>query len=144
MSGKRAHEITDAGLDRAARLVVRAAARGDAEAAAVAASPFLYSRVRARVEERRRAQADEGWLTLLAVAWRALPVMAVVAAIASALLLWIGLAGVTGAANGRGFEALSDTRGAGVVSTVLSDNDQLSHDDVLQIVVNHDETEAHR
>jgi hypothetical protein len=143
MFEEKAHKINDERLDRAGRVVVRSAATGDAAAAAVAASPFLYARIAARIEEHRREQPDEGWLALVAVAWRAVPAMAVVAAIASALLLWVGLSGATSKANQTGFEALSDTRGTGVVSTVLSDN-QLSHDDVLQLVVNRDETESHR
>jgi hypothetical protein len=145
MFGKEAPEISDERLDRVGRLVVRSAASGaEEEVEAVAASPFLYTRIAARIEERRRGQADEGWLALLAIAWRAVPVMAIVAAIASALLLWVGVSGATSAANQQGFEALSDTRGTGVVSTVLSDNNQLSHDDLLQIVVNRDETESHK
>ncbi|MDT7603372.1 MAG: hypothetical protein QOF61_1369 [Acidobacteriota bacterium] len=145
MFGKEAHKISDERLDRMGRLVVRSAASSaEEEADAVAASPFLYTRIAARIEERRRKRQDEGWLTLLAVAWRAVPVMAIVAAIASALLLWVGVSGATSATNQLGFEALSDTRGTGVVSTVLSDNSQLSHDDVLQIVVNRDETESHK
>jgi hypothetical protein len=144
MFGNNRYEISDEKLDLAARAVVRSAARGDDVAESVAASPFLYTRIAARIEERRRAQTDDGWLALFAVAWRAVPVMAVVAAIASALLLWVGVSGATSATNQPGFEALSDTRGTGVVSTVLSDSTQLSHDEMLQIVVYRDELESHK
>lgn len=144
MFGKNGREISDEKLDRLASSVVRSAVRGDAEAEAVASSPFLYTRIAARIEERRRAQGEDGWLAMLAVAWRAVPVMALVAAIASALLLWVGVSGATSATNQSGFEALSDTRGTGVVSTVLSDSTQLSHDEMLQIVVYRDELESHK
>ena len=143
MYGKNAREIPDEKLDRLASAVVRAAARGDDEAERVAASPFLYTRIAARIEE-RRAQGDEGWLAALAVAWRAVPAMALVAALASALLLWFGVSGATGAQSQSGFEAISDTRGTGVVSTVLSDNSSLSREEVLQIVVYRDELESHK
>ena len=137
MFGKKAHHLTDARLDPIARAAVRAAARGADDAAdAVASSPFLYARIAARIEERRRAQNDEGWLTLLAVAWRAVPVMAVVAMVAAALLFWIGISGASASSSSQmGYEALLDTRGSGLVTTVLVDRDQLSHDDVLDIVV---------
>ncbi|MCA1814955.1 MAG: hypothetical protein LC746_00850 [Acidobacteria bacterium] len=145
MFGKNAREIPEEKLDRLATEIVRAAAcRGDEEAESVASSPFLYTRVAARIEERRRAQGDEGWLAALAVAWRAVPAMALVAALASALLLWFGVSGATGAQSQSGFEAISDTRGTGVVSTVLSDTGSLSREEVLQIVVYRDELESHK
>ena len=137
MFGKRAPQnTTDELLDRAARLVVRAAAlAADEEAAAVSASPFLYSRVRARIEERRRAEADEGWLAALVVAWRAVPAMAVVAALAAVLTVWFGVFGVGVATPQFSDEALFDAR-PGVESVVLADGGaQLSHDEVLDIVV---------
>jgi hypothetical protein len=146
MFGKKAHEITDERLDRVARDAVRSAARGADDAAdAVASSPFLYTRIAARIEERRRAQGEEGWLTLLAVAWRAVPVMAVVAMVAAAMLFWIGISGASASSGQQmGYEALLDTRGSGLVTTVLVDRDQLSHDDVLDIVVAREVPEAHR
>ena len=145
MFGKNAQAIPDEKLDRLATAVVRAAARrGDEEAERVAASPFLYTRVAARIEERRRAQGEDGWLAALAVAWRAVPAMALVAALAAALLLWVGLSGATSASNQSGFEAISDTRGTGVVPDVLSDTGSLSREEVLQIVISRDETESHK
>jgi hypothetical protein len=145
MSGKNAREISDEKLDRLATEVVRAAAaRGDGQAGAVAASPFLYTRVAARIEERRRAQGEDGWRAALAVAWRAVPAMALVAALAAALLLWVGLSGATQSQSPAGFEAISDTRGTGVVTDVLSDTGSLSREEVLQIVISRDETESHK
>src|SRR5918911_928280 len=136
MSGKNAREIPDEKLDRLATAVVRAAAaRGEEEAERIASSPFLYTRVAARIEERRRAQGEDGWLAALAVAWRAVPAMALVAALAAALLLWVGLSGATQAQSPAGFEAISDTRGTGVVTDVLSDTGSLSREEVLQIVI---------
>ncbi|MFL6229823.1 MAG: hypothetical protein ACJ741_13710 [Pyrinomonadaceae bacterium] len=135
MFGKQAHDISDEKLDALARLVVRSAASADeGEAEAVAASPFLYARIRARVAERRE-QPDEGWRTLLAVAWRAVPAMAVVAALAFAILLWLGVSGVRTNAQFSD-EALVGAQGNGPVSVVLSEGDQLSRDDVFELVVN--------
>ena len=145
MFGKKAHEITDERLDRIARAALLSEARGANDAAdAVASSPFLYTRIAARIEERRRAQGEEGWLAMLAVAWRAVPVMAVVAMLAAALLFWIGISCASASQGQTGYDALSDTRGSGLVTTVLVERDQLSHDDVLDIVVAREVTEAHR
>lgn len=145
MLGKKSHAITDERLDAIARAALHSESRGANDAAdAVASSPFLYTRIAARIEERKRAQGEEGWLTLLAVAWRAVPVMAVVAMFAAALLFWIGISGASASSNQLGYEALSDTRGSGLVTTILAERDQLSHDDVLDIVVAREVTEAHR
>src|SRR5687767_10518291 len=78
-------------LERVAREVVRASAADDGEAPAVAESPFLYARVRARIEEeRRRREEGEGWLGLFGVVWRAVPAMALAAVAALALFLSSG------------------------------------------------------
>src|SRR5919205_1465541 len=93
-------------LERLAREVVRASAAAEDEAAAVADSPFLYARVRARIEEeRRRREEGEGWLGLLGVVWRAVPAMALVAVMALGLFLWSG-AGELAPGFGLGAEAL--------------------------------------
>jgi hypothetical protein len=135
MFEKNSPKLSDEQLDRVGRLIVRSAASGDAEADAVAASPFLYTRITARIEE-QRAQKDEGWRALLAVARRAVPAMAVVAAFALALMLWLGLAGAAGGTQLGDEAALVGARGNGPVSVVLTDGDQLSREDVFELVIN--------
>ena len=142
MFGKEVPKISDERLDAVARLVVRSAASGaEEEVEAVAASPFLYTRIAARIEERRREQTDDGWLALLAVAWRAVPVMAVVAAIAFTILLWIGVSGARANAQFSD-EALVGAQRNGPVSVVLSESGQLSRDEVFELVVNREVTGA--
>jgi hypothetical protein len=143
MFEKNSPKISDEQLDRVGRLIIRAgAASGDADADQTAASPFLYTRISARIEERQREQKDEGWRALLAVAWRAVPAMAVVAAFALALMLWFGLSGAGSSGNSPlGDEAaLVGARGNGPVSVVLTEGDQLSRDDVFELVVNREVT----
>jgi hypothetical protein len=135
MLGKKAHEISDDKLDLLARLVVRSAAPGAQGEAEAVAAPFLYTRIRARIEEQKREQPDEGWRTLLAVAWRAVPAMAIVAALALTIMLWIGVSGARTSAQFSD-EALVGAQGNGPVSVVLSEGDQLSRDDVFELVVN--------
>lgn len=62
------HQI-DEELDRLGRQVLRSASQAEREIEAVADSPFLFARVRARIaeEERRRNEAG-AWLTLPFVA----------------------------------------------------------------------------
>ena len=122
-------------LDRAGRLVLLAAARNDAEAEAAASSPFLYSRLRARIsqEERRREEAGN-WVSLVFVARRAIPAMALVAILAAILTVWSMQPASPGFGYGIEDEALTDTRDPGVEQTILTRN-ALSRDEVFTIVV---------
>ena len=143
MARNRLPRISDERLDAAGRAVVRSAAKVGAEAERAADAPFLYARVRARIEERRReAEAGASWLTLLQVARRAVPTMALVAALAAALLFWVASFGARqdGGRAGERFAFVGDDvvfgTDAGVESAVLADNGQLSHDEILNMVVN--------
>jgi hypothetical protein len=142
MARNRFPRISDERLDRAGRAVVRSAARGGAEAEEAANAPFLYARVRARIEGRRReAEAGASWLALLQVARRAVPTMAFVASVAAALLFWAASFGARqdGQLGAERFAFVSDEvvfgSDAGVESAVLADNVQLSHDEILNMVV---------
>jgi hypothetical protein len=121
--------------DRAGRLVLRAAARNDDEAEAAVSSPFLYTRVRARIaeEERRRAESLS-WVSLLFVARRAIPAMALVAILAAILTVWTMQPTTQLPGFGLEDEALMDTRDPGVEQTVLTRN-TLTRDEVFSIVV---------
>jgi len=130
----------DEHLDRAGKVVLRAAAADEQEIERAAESPFLFTRVRARIAAQLRENESGGWQSLPFIAWRAIPAMALVASIAGGLMLWSGQSANTpGAANAPiGFgmyeDALSDTNNPGVEQTVLSRN-SLSREDVLDIVI---------
>src|SRR5919205_3654738 len=123
-------------LERLAREVVRASAAAEDEAAAVADSPFLYARVRARIEEeRRRREEGEGWLGLFGVAWRAVPAMALVAVFALGLFLSSG-AGELTPGFGLGAEALLSERDEEFEQVVLADSRTPSNEDeVLSTII---------
>ena len=123
-------------LERFAREVVRASAAGEAEAQTVADSPFLYTRVRARIEEeRRRREEGEGWLALFGVAWRAVPAMALVAVMALALFLSSGAGDLT-PGFGLGAETLLSERDEDFEQVVLADSRTPSNEDeVLSTII---------
>ncbi|HEV8587907.1 MAG TPA: hypothetical protein VGQ72_03470 [Pyrinomonadaceae bacterium] len=133
-------------LDRAGKLVLRAAVADELEIEAASESPFLFTRVRARIAERQR-ENESGWQSLPLIAWRAIPAMALVATLAGGLTLWTARpANTENAANtpavgfGMYEDALTDTTDPGVEQTVLSRNN-LSHEDVLNIVIERGEVE---
>lgn len=146
MFKRQERQAEDERLDHVGRALLRAAA--DEEAAERAASaPFLYARVRARISA-EQAQAtgtgEESWLALLSISRRAVPALSGVAALALALTLW--LAGVGTATSAHvpmplSDEALAEARDAGVEQAVLIGSQNLSRDDVLDIVVARDEQE---
>jgi hypothetical protein len=132
-------------LERFGRAVVRAsAAANEAEAEAVAASPFLYARLRTRIaaEEERRA-GGETWLTLLGVFRRSVPAMALVALFAF-VLFWTSNLGTTTSPGVLSDEALMDSGYAGIESVVFAERRPLSSDDVLATILQEDEREVPR
>lgn len=141
MVGKKRTPELDERLDLMGREILRASAINETEAAA-AASPFLYTRIRARIEAERAQRAEgEGWLSMLKVAWRAVPAMALVAIMAVVLFLSAGSG--TRALDGTGYEALFDSRDAGFEQVVFADNQVASSDDeVLATILNEDDRGA--
>jgi hypothetical protein len=121
-------------LDRAGRLVLKAAALNDDEIDAAASSPYLYTRLRAGIAaEKSRREESGGLLPLLFVARRAVPAMALIA-VFSAILMVMSVQTSVPVGFGIEEEALSDTRDPGVEQTVFSRN-ALSREDVFDIVV---------
>ncbi|HYG12485.1 MAG TPA: hypothetical protein VD835_21300 [Pyrinomonadaceae bacterium] len=146
MIGNHKNGETGERLERFGQAVVRASAMSnEAEAEAVAASPFLYARLRTRIkaEEERRA-GGETWLTLLGVVWRSVPAMALVALFAF-VLFWTSNLGTTTLTPGvLSDEALMDARDAGIESVVFAERRPLSSDDVLATILQEDEREVSR
>ena len=136
MAGEKITNARTERLESVAREVVRASAAGEIEADAAAGSPFLYARIRARLEEeRRRREEGDGWLALFGVAWRAVPAMALVAVLALALFLSSG-ANELAAANAFGDEeALLGGGGGDIEQVVFNDAPTPSNDEVLSTII---------
>src|SRR5207244_12942769 len=81
-----ANRQTDEQLDRAGRLVLRSATGSEAETEAAATSPFVFTRMRAAIAEEERRRNETGWwASMFLVVRRAVPAMALVAALAGVL-----------------------------------------------------------
>ncbi|HEY0098889.1 MAG TPA: hypothetical protein VGB76_08035 [Pyrinomonadaceae bacterium] len=148
MIGKRKKDaVAVEELERLGRAVVRASAANEAEAEAAASSPFLYTRLRARIDaeqEARSAGGAETWRTLLGVVWRSVPAMALVALL-TFILFWTSNFGNTSLSPGvLSDEALLDARDAGIESVVFAERRPLSSDDVLATILQEDEREGSR
>ena len=122
-------------LDRAGKLILMAATASESEIEAAASSPFLFTRVRAGInEERRRREESSGWLSLIQVAWRAVPAMALVAILAAVLTLWSSQSVVVSTPQADD-EPLIGALDPGVEQTVLTSRNGLSRDEVFNIVL---------
>ena len=121
-------------LDRAGRLLLRAASASEEDAEAAVSSPFLFTRIRATITaEHRRREESGNWLSLILVARRAVPVMALVAILAAVLTFWSVQPGVSPAPLDE--EALFGPPDPGVEQTVLASRNSLSQDEIFNIVV---------
>lgn len=144
MIGNKRNRESDERLDAIGREILRASASNETEREDAAASPFLYARLRSRINaERERRAEGEGWLAMLGVAWRAVPAMAIVAIFAVALFLSASFgARPSGVINVD--DALLGASDAGVETVVFADNRPLSSDEVLATILNEDAQEASR
>jgi hypothetical protein len=98
-------------LDRIGREIVRASSANETEA--------------------------ENWLTMLAVIWRTVPAMALVAVFAFVLFLSAGT-GTRNQGSGNDYALLGETD-VGVEQVVFTDTQPLSSDDVLTTILDADE-----
>jgi hypothetical protein len=82
-------ELDDETLNRFSGELLRAFEAGEAEISNAAASPFLYRRIRVRIEaeERRLSQQRGAWLSLLAGVKHAIPALLAFAVVAVASLM---------------------------------------------------------
>ena len=144
MSKRDIRKESEERLDALVREVVRASAAGDDEAEAAASSPFLYARLRSRVAaERARLEEADDWRAALRIVRRAVPTVAVVAALALALFVSV-LVGTTPSAGREYTDAtLLGERDTGVEHVVFADRSSLTSDEVLATIID-DEREAQR
>jgi len=86
---RRKDELDDETLNRFSGELLRAFEAGETEISNAAASPFLFRRIRVRIEaeERRLAQQRGAWLSLLAGVKHAIPALLAFAVVAVASLM---------------------------------------------------------
>src|SRR4051794_1864331 len=76
-------------LDRIGKAVLRSAVASEDDFESAANSPFLFTRVRAAVHDGQQLRAEAGgWMSMIVVARKAVPAMALVATLAAVLTLW--------------------------------------------------------
>jgi len=143
MTGNQKSRKRDEELDRVGRGLVRASVLHEAEVEAAASSPFLYTRIKARINaELERRSERESWLAVLGVVWRAVPAMALVAVFALVMFVSANINRQTTVASND--YTLVGTSSTEVESVVFADSRNMSRDDVLETIMSEDEQEAAR
>ncbi len=121
-------------LDRVAKLVLKAASASESDIEAAATAPFLFTRIRASINEGAEPEESRGWLPLIQVAWRAVPAMALVAIMTAGLTVWSTSTTPVPVAQ-TDDEPLIGTLDPGVEKTVLASRNGLSREEIFNIVV---------
>lgn len=119
-------------LDRAGRLILAAAVADDHDIEAAASAPFLFTRVKAAIAAEQRQQEESAWMPLILVARRVIPAMALMALLAAVLTFW-PLSGSRSVTTDE--EVLFGPAEPGVEQAVLASRNDLSRDEVFNIIV---------
>ncbi len=142
MFGWKKRDTQEKQLDSIGRDILRAAALSDEECDEAASSPFLLTRVRARIaaERERREQPSDAWASILPVFRRAIPVMILIAVSAVGASWYVRPVAPVGRSNNyiEPYPDPHNPRMAAVSACAISSRDEcaISTEDVLATLVN--------
>ena len=121
-------------LDRIGQIILRSAVADEKDFEAAASSPFMFTRIRTAIAGEQGSQEDAGgWLSMILVARRAVPAMALVATLAAVLTVWsAGINSATAQADSEGLFGMPEP---GVEQAVLASRGSLSQEEIFNIVV---------
>ena len=132
---RRSDADRDRKLNQAGRqLLQTVSALNEAEAEEAAATPFLFARVRARIEQKR---AEENGLIFLRVLYRVVPTMAL-ATILALLFLWLGTdSRLTSRSSNE--DLLLSINDVGAERIIYIDRRSITNDEVLANILSREE-----
>ena len=126
-------------LDRLGQTVVRASVVSDDDAAEMAGSPFLFTRVRAQIASAGDAQLIGGiWNNFSLIARKAIPAMSLAAAVSLGLFLYTRNNSTKPTFS---VDAYLGTSQPGIERLVFSERQPVTADEVLATIVTRDERE---
>lgn len=140
MFGRKKQQISNERLDLIGRCIVRASTSNEEEVEKAASSPFLYTRVRARIRaEQERREASERWLAMLTVFRRAVPAMGLAALIAF-LSFWFAVSQTS--SMSYSVESFFGTDEAEFERVAITERNSLTQDEVLSAILNDEREET--
>jgi hypothetical protein len=126
-------------LDSVGRQVVRSGGLSGREVEAIASKPFLFAGIRARITSQSGERETNIWSNLGFAARRAIPVMALAAALSLGLFLYVN---ETKSQNQTfSVDAYLEASDAGIDNLVIAER-RLTGEDVLKTIVTRDDREA--
>jgi hypothetical protein len=134
--------ISNEHLDRAGRIITKAAVLSEAEAGEIVAAPFLFARIQARIEAERQPSDGGIWTAFWSISKRAIPAMIVVAALSSGLSLYF--TGNKNQPTAFSVDAYLETNESGVENLVFAERRPLTRDEVLTAIISKDDRELGR
>jgi hypothetical protein len=122
-------------LDRTGREIARASVIPDQEAGDVATAQFLFTRVRALIDqERKQREAGGIWTGFRSASRKAIPAMVIVAALSLGLSLYT--AGNKSANSAFSVDAYLGTNEAGIENMFFAERRPLTTEEVLATIIN--------
>jgi hypothetical protein len=122
-------------LDRMGKVVLRAASADDAVIGTAAESPYLLTRIRARINEQQNEANAGSFFSLFLIARRAVPALALITLLTVILTLMLLASGTQNSVARFDEDTFFDTRGNSLPGAVLANREGLTGDDVFSIVV---------
>jgi hypothetical protein len=139
---KERDSISEEGLDRAGRIITQAAILSETEAGEIAASPFLFARIQARIAAERQVSDVGIWTAFWSISKHAIPAMMIVAALSLGLSFYF--TGNKKQPAAFSVDAYLGTNESGVENLVFAERRPLTRDEVLATIISRDEKELGR
>jgi hypothetical protein len=136
---KRDPENSKNRLNYAGRRIVSASGLPDEEVDRITSSPFLLTRIRARIASDSTAQEADLWSSLGLVSRRAIPAMGLAAAISLGLFFYVN--GNKSSNVAFSVDAYLSAGDSGIDNLVIAEK-RLTDEEVLRTVVSRDDREA--
>jgi hypothetical protein len=134
-------ELNSKKIDQAARRLVRASVLSEREATDAVSSPYVFSRLRARINADSEGPDQSSlWAGLALSARTAIPGMALVAAVSFGLLLYVN--GNKPQAPAFSVDAYVDSGNSGFDNMLSAERRPVTSEEVLKSIVNKDEREV--
>jgi hypothetical protein len=123
-------------LDRAGSIITKAAVLPEEEAGEIAAAPFLFARIQARIAAEKQLSDAGIWTAFWSISKRAIPAMMIVAALSFALSLYF--TGNKNQPTAFSVDAYLGTTESGVENLVFAEGRPLTRDEVLATIISSD------
>ena len=128
--------ISRARLDRAGRLLTKAAVVSETEISEIAAAPFLFARIQARIANERQVSQAGIWTTFWSISRRAIPAMIIVAALSFGLSVYF--TGNKNQPTAFSVDAYLGANESGVENLVFAERRPLTQDEGLATIISND------